>query len=131
MCGDTTYIAGGTPSAAHACHCDDCHRFAGAGFVGVNFETLEVNGPVNWFDSSEWGRRGSCSNCGSAMFWQLRSGGGPKVVTLGSLDDPSEIAPINQHYFADNIPAGYSDAGDVNIMSREETLAYFASMSPE
>lgn len=127
LCGQTTYIGKGAPSAAHACSCDDCRRFCGSAFIGVDFEALEVSGPVKWFNSSDWGERGSCGECGSALFWRLRRGDGPKVVTIGSLDDASKIAPVDKHYFADNMPPAYDYTHKSNRMSREETLALFAS----
>lgn len=130
MCGQVTYTGKGTPSAAHACHCDDCQRFSGAAFVGVDFETLEASGPVKWFKSSEWGERGSCGNCGSAMFWRLQDGG-MQVVSIGSLDDASQIAPIDKHYFVDNMPPAYAFSGDAQRLSREETLALFQSMNDD
>ena len=127
LCGETTFTATGDPSPAHACHCDDCRRFTGSAFIGVDFEALEISGPINWFQSSEWGERGSCGKCGSAMFWRLQNGDGPKVVSIGSLDDASDVPPIDKHYFADSIPAAYNFTGDALRMSREETMTLFAS----
>ena len=128
MCGETTYKTTGEPSAAHACHCDDCQRFSGTAFVGVDFETLEINGPIKWFASSEWAERGSCSSCGSAMFWHLNNSSGPQVVSIGSLDDAASIAAIDKHYFADNIPPAFNFTGEAVRMSREETLTLFESL---
>lgn len=128
MCGETTYETSGNPSAAHACHCDDCQRFTGTAFVGVDFETLEISGAVKWFKSSQWGERGSCSNCGSAMFWRLQNGSGPKVVSIGSLDEADSVPAIDKHYFADNIPPAFNFTGDAVRMSREETLTLFESL---
>lgn len=129
LCGKVTYAGGGEPSAAHACHCKDCQRFVGSAFIGVNFDTLEINGPVHWFTSSDWGERGSCRRCGSALFWRLRNGEGPKVVSIGSLDDPSSIGEIDEHYFADLRPSAYDFSGSAKRLSREETLARFAGVT--
>ena len=131
LCGQTKYTASGQPSAAHACHCDDCRRFAGGAFIGVDFETLNISGVVKWFKSSEWGERGSCGECGSAMFWRMQGDGGPNVVSIGSLDDASNVPAIDKHYFADNIPPAYDFKGDAKRMSREETLALFASFAED
>ncbi len=129
LCGATTYSASGEPSAAHACHCDDCQRFSGSVFIGVDFDQVDYNGPVKWFKSSEWGERGSCSACGSAMFWRQQGGQGKTVVSIGSLHDASAIAPIDKHYFADNIPPAFALSGDAVRLSREETFALFQSMT--
>lgn len=129
LCGETKFTASGEPSAAHACHCVDCRRFTGSSFIGVDFEALNIAGPVRWFASSEWGERGSCELCGSAMFWRLRSGSGSKVVSLGSLDEPDRIAPIEKHYFDDERPKGFDLVSNGKRLSREETIALFDAVS--
>ncbi|MFK7896337.1 MAG: GFA family protein [Myxococcota bacterium] len=130
LCGAVTFEAEGEPSTVHACHCDDCQRFVGSVFIAVNVTGVTLNGPVNWFASSEWGERGSCRECGSALFWRLRDEAAASAmgtgIVLGAFDDPSDFGPIHEHYFADNMPASYDFKGDGIRMSREETLAKFA-----
>ena len=130
MCGAVTFQARGEPSPVHACHCDDCRRFAGSAFIAVNFPDVDFSGPVHWFTSSDWAERGSCSRCGSALAWRLRAPSdeapaGP-AITLGAFDDPTAFGPISEHYFADNIPPAYDFTGDGARLNREETLAKFA-----
>lgn len=130
LCGAVSFEARGEPSPVHACHCDDCRRFSGAAFIAVNFTDLDITGPVRWFTSSEWGERGSCSECGSALFWRLRAAEAQAAmgtaITLGSFDDRAGFGPIDEHYFADNIPESYDFTGKAKRLSREETLAKFA-----
>lgn len=110
---------------AHACHCKDCQRFVGSAFIGVNVSKLDVMGAVRWFKSSDWGERGSCSTCGSALFWRLQNNESAAVVSIGSLDDSCAIASIEEHYFADAIPNAYDFTGSAKRLNREETLANF------
>lgn len=131
MCGSTTFIASGNPSAAHACHCEDCQRFSGSAFIGVDFDKIDVAGTVNWFHSSEWGERGSCKTCGSAMFWRMRDGSGKPVVGIGTLNARDKIEPIDRHYFADNIPSAFDFTGTAKRLSREETFAFFTGAKDE
>lgn len=126
MCGQVTYKGNGKASGPHACHCDMCQRFVGSAFIGVDFENGLIEGPVHWFRSSDWGERGSCSTCGSALFWRLAESTDAFVASIGSLSDKSGIGAIESHYFADNIPSSYDFAGDAERLSREETLARFA-----
>lgn len=126
LCGAVTYKAKGEPHGPHACHCDDCQRFTGSTYVGVLFKGADVEGPVHWFQSSDWGERGSCERCGSAMFWRLRDNHENFVVSIGSLNDKSGLGEITEHYFADNIPSSFDFTGSAQRLSREETLARFA-----
>lgn len=130
LCGAVSFEARGEPSPVHACHCDDCRRFSGMAFIATNIGEIDLHGPVRWFASSAWAERGSCGECGSALFWRLRdpaaSAALGTAVSLGAFDDRAEFGPIAEHYFADNIPASYDFTGDGVRLSREETLAKFA-----
>ena len=130
LCGAVRFEARGEPSPVHACHCDDCRRFSGSAFIAVSFHDVELNGPIRWFQSSEWGERGSCSECGSALFWRLRdeaaSAAMGLAICIGTFDDRSGFGLIDEHYFADNIPESYDFTGSGKRLSREETLAKFA-----
>ena len=132
LCGAVTFEARGEPSPVHACHCDDCRRFTGSAFIAVSIRDLDLNGPVRWFTSSEWGERGSCSECGSALFWRLRdeeaNAAMGTAISLGTFEDRSGFGPIGEHYFADNMPESYDFKGQGIRLSREETLAKFAEM---
>lgn len=125
LCGDVRYTGSGEVSAVHACHCSDCARFMGGPFFGVEFEKVDVTGPVNWFQSSEWGERGSCSKCGSAMFWRLRGSHDHFTVTLGSLDDRTQIAPIDRHIFIDQMPTHYNFSDTAERLTSEQVAALF------
>ena len=130
LCGAVRLEARGEPSTVHACHCDDCRRFSGSAFIAVNFTEVDLEGPIRWFASSEWGERGSCEKCGSALFWRLRDEKAREsmgtAITLGAFDDHSDFGPIHEHYFADNIPDSYDFTGKGLRLSREETMAKFA-----
>ena len=125
LCGDVKYKGLGKASAVHACHCRDCARFMGGPFLGVEFDGVQADGPVNWFQSSEWGERGSCSKCGSAMFWRLQDGGAHFTVTLGSLDDRKRIAPIDRHIFIDAMPHHYDFSDTAERLTGAQVMALF------
>ena len=56
-----------------ACHCSQCRKQSGHFFVSTDVPrtalTIEGAENVTWFRSSEKVRRGFCSTCGSALFW--------------------------------------------------------------
>jgi hypothetical protein len=70
------------------CHCRDCQRGSGGGFVAViavRASTLKIAGQVKYYESkAESGNtftRGFCLECGSRM------------IAAASLDDPSVYQP--------------------------------------
>lgn len=125
LCGEMQYQGIGKASAVHACHCRDCARFMGGPFLGVEFESVEVSGPVNWYKSSKWGERGSCSKCGSALFWRLQDGGASFTVTLGSLDDRDSIAALDRHIFIDSMPHHYDFNDTAERLTGDQVRALF------
>lgn len=71
LCGAVTYTVSGTPGAPAACHCTQCRKQSGHVWASSYVEdgTLDIQGDVRWFQSSEKARRGFCPICGSALFW--------------------------------------------------------------
>nr|WP_252865540.1 GFA family protein [Brevundimonas diminuta] len=60
----------------HACHCERCRRTSGGVSLSVDCgDTVEVEGPLATYDSSDWAERQFCSACGSNLFWRLKAGG--------------------------------------------------------
>ncbi len=126
LCGDVTFTGHGDPGSVHVCHCSDCARWSGGPFLGITFKDgVTVNdGPVRWFASSEWAERGSCSKCGSAMFWRLKDGSS-FTVTAGTLEDKASLGPVSEHIFADQKPSYYDFKDDAPRLTAEEALAKF------
>ena len=124
LCGGVTYRATGAGDEVGVCHCGDCQRWVGGPFFGVDVETISLEGPVRWYQSSDWAERGSCSECGSGFVWRLRDGR-HVTVTAGSLDDPSAVKGIKSHIFADSKPDFYALADESPRLTGEETVAMF------
>lgn len=86
-----------------ACHCSQCRKHTGTFWVGVNVRrtSLEVEGAelVRWFQSSEKVQRGSCSVCGSTLFWDPTIEGYQwTAVAMGCLDSKVQ-QKITKHIF--------------------------------
>lgn len=86
-----------------ACHCSQCRKHTGNFWTGINIRrtSLEVEGAewVVWFQSSEKVRRGSCSVCGSALFWDPTIEGYKwTAVAMGCIDTPVALK-ISKHTF--------------------------------
>ena len=124
LCGAVSYIAQSEYKAAGACHCTDCLRWMGGPFISLDCSSLDIEGPVRWFSSSDHAERGSCSQCGAALFWRMKDGSYP-TVTAGSLDDPTVLEPVRLHIFIDEKPSFYDFTGDAPRQTGKEVLAKF------
>jgi hypothetical protein len=89
--------------APEACHCGQCRKHTGTFWIGVNVRRtlLEVRGAesIAWFQSSDKVRRGTCSKCGSTLFWEPTLEGYQwTAVAMGCLDTPLQVK-IAKHTF--------------------------------
>ena len=109
LCGAVRYEVRGPLSEAHACHCGQCRRQSGHYVVATSaqradFVLVETKG-LKWFQSSPIARRGFCSECGSALFWD--DGRNEVSINVGSLDQPCGLT-IERHIFVDDKGDYYS-----------------------
>lgn len=99
LCGAVTYTVTGTPGAPAACHCTQCRKQSGHVWASSYPEdgTLEIEGDVRWYQSSEKARRGFCPICGSALFWDHEDD--PfTCFSTGSIDGSSGLT-LRSHIF--------------------------------
>ena len=73
LCGAVTFEVEGELHPPDACHCRQCRKQSGHYFASTDVPrsavTVHGGDKVTWFRSSERVRRGFCSICGSALFW--------------------------------------------------------------
>ena len=97
LCGAVRYEATAAPLGAGYCHCSLCRRATGAPiFLGVAFprESFHLlQGKTRIHASSARGIRHFCSDCGSALFFELLDKPNQWEVLVGSLDNASDIQP--------------------------------------
>ncbi len=126
LCGAVKYEGLGERGRVHLCHCPDCVRWIGGPFMGLLFAdgvTVADPAAVNWYQSSDWGERGSCRTCGTALFWRLRGNHQTTIVTAGSLDRNDALEPIEEHIFIDKKPPWYEFADDAPRLTAAEFMA--------
>jgi hypothetical protein len=105
-CGAIRYECTAEPLFAANCHCRDCQRESGSGFIpvlGVPAHAFRVTrGEPRGFtvtaDSGQPTARFFCAECGSPLFG--RPGVAPDMVTIraGSLDEPGAFQPTENLY---------------------------------
>jgi len=99
LCGNVRYTLVGDPIAARICWCRTCQHVSGNGTANAIFQTggLEVTGELDVFtsraDSGNVIARKFCAGCGTQLFAESAARPGLAVVRIGTLDDPSSVAP--------------------------------------
>lgn len=99
-------VVGDLPPAT-ACHCTMCRKQTGHFEAGVEVDrtALTVHGAdkVSWFYSSKNVRRGFCSICGSALFFDPIDQEKHKWigVFMGAFDGPTNTK-LSRHIFVAN-----------------------------
>lgn len=101
LCGGITFEVSGDLKPPDACHCTHCRKQSGHVWASTDVprSALTIHGAekLTWFRSSEKVRRGFCSTCGSALFWdplQKDIVG----VAMGAFDGPTNTR-LAMHIF--------------------------------
>lgn len=109
LCGAVEYaITLPTLWCAH-CHCSQCRRFHGAGYVtwvGVAEQQFILTGGehlLRWYESSPGAGRGFCGRCGSSLLFRSRQWPGEMHVTLASLHAEIDRQPHINTYFSTHV----------------------------
>ena len=73
LCGAVSFEVTGALPPPDACHCSQCRKTSGHVWASTDVPrtavTMHGADELTWFRSSEKVRRGFCSTCGSALFW--------------------------------------------------------------
>ena len=108
-----------------ACHCDMCRQHTSGMFISLAIVdgSLELEGPVGTYRSSDWAERGFCKTCGSTLFYgEIETGN--RHPAAGLFHDLAGVE-LKLEFFADMCPPGYALAGTHRKMTTEETIALF------
>ena len=128
LCGSVKFTAHGAVKEADACHCSMCRRQTGGGaYYAVQFVgdvTIDQGKTLAWYAGSEWGERGFCSACGTAVAWRLKAFPNKLGVSLGALDDTSGIK-LDAHIFTDSGPDYYNIPTDAPHKTGEQVMVEF------
>lgn len=99
-CGSVRYQTTGKPVIVAHCHCKDCQRLSGAGHTtGAMFavENFQLDGRLSEYeldaDNGNRVTKAFCPNCGSQILGRNSGSTGYVTVSLGTLDDSSELEP--------------------------------------
>ena len=112
LCGGVRYKASAVRRQLLQCHCEMCRRAVGAVWQATRAVredlTIEDDGCLAWYRSSEKARRGFCARCGASLFFDPDDS--PTIgIAAGTIDQPSGLE------FAANIHV--DDAADYGVVS--------------
>lgn len=101
LCGAVRFTASERPDVVVGCHCSQCRRQTGLYYASADVPVSAVSiigeDHLSWYQSSPDVRRGFCSQCGSALFWQ-RLGGPAISILAGAFDEPNGLS-FGYHIF--------------------------------
>ena len=99
LCGQIGYRITADSVVSRICWCRDCQRLSSNGTVNAIFpaDAIEITGSpgayVKTSDSGNQVTRRFCPQCGAQLFADSTGRPGLTVVRVGTLDDPSSVAP--------------------------------------
>ena len=116
LCGAVKFTVAGPLREILVCHCGECRRWCGRAWPATAASRNDlsvVRGAVRWCaspGSASSARRGSCSACGSCLFWDA-PGRDTVSISACSLDEPSSLRVAAHIYVADGVPWDVPPAG--------------------
>jgi hypothetical protein len=110
LCGKVRYEAEVFLKSAFYCHCRMCQKSSGQPAelgVPIKAGTLVFTASEpKYFQSSKYGRRAFCDNCGSRIGWRALDPENDWLtnVSVGSLDNSSEARPAHHTFIDTRLP---------------------------
>lgn len=116
MCGAVRYELKRDPFDSGWCHCRTCQLFSGApamAFTCVprdDFVWCKGEQQVRWVETSSFGRRAFCSQCGTPLQVQVHHQPETVDFPIVTLDDPDAVTPEFHIFWESKI--AWFDPGD-------------------
>ena len=129
MCGAVKITAKPARSSLSACHCDMCRQWSTSAFMAIETETgsVDVSGPVQRFQSSDWAERAFCKTCGSNLWYRITAQGpghGQYQLAAGLFDVTG--MHLGLEVFIDAKPDAYAFEGERRQMTAQECYDMYA-----
>lgn len=125
LCGAITLTLHLAEPTISACHCTICRKWGGGPLLVAEGEDAHFTGEqhLRVYASSDWAERGFCGECGSHLFYRLKSGG-LYAVPVGVLD--GDVAwRFESQIFIDAKPDYYCFANQTRELTGEQVFAEF------
>jgi hypothetical protein len=125
FCGSVRFEARAYIRDAYYCHCRTCQKISGApAGIGVFVEPGSLRftkGEPQFFQTSHFGERGFCRDCGSRLIWKHIGTQHPELTNLdvGCLDHPEHVVPTSHQCVESQLHWYQFDAGLPRLRSEE------------
>lgn len=124
LCQSIQYIIRGEIKAVANCHCNTCKKIVGGPFQTIafthenNLEILKGQDVLAAYRVSEKATKHFCRVCGTPIYNTHRHFPGNSLMQVGSLDDPTIVAPaIN--VFCENMLPWVKEIGGLPSFDKE------------
>lgn len=120
------------------CHCPMCRKWTGSALLGITVPAANVQWTgeehIAKRQSSAWGERAWCRECGSSIWFQVTVDGpyaGNVELPVGLFDDANGLTMTNEIYI-DYKPDSYAFAGsDRQVLTRAQCVEKFPLLASE
>ncbi|MBN8629715.1 MAG: GFA family protein [Rhodobacterales bacterium] len=138
LCGAVRFKARLTGTNFGACHCPMCRKWTGSALLGITVPEGNVEwvgaGHIARRQSSGWGERAWCADCGSPVWFRVTVAGpyaGNLELPVGSFDDANGLTMTNEIYI-DHKPDSYAFAGTGRqVLTRAQCVEKFPLLASE
>lgn len=108
-----------------ACHCGMCRRWGGGPLLVVHAgkeASFSGDEHITAYGSSEWAERAFCKECGTHLYYKLKST--DDYFIPAGLFDTQDFELASQIYI-DKKPAYYDFANDTPMLTEQEVIEKF------
>ena len=113
LCGAVRYTATPDHREGYYCHCRMCQLAFGnsrAAFLNLRKREVAWASRPTFYASSKFALRGFCGHCGTPLSFEYL-GSERMDLSVGSLDEPSAIAPVSHFAVESRIANWHADDG--------------------
>ncbi|MBZ9653334.1 GFA family protein [Phyllobacterium lublinensis] len=104
LCGKVRFETRGELRGVVYCHCSQCRKQTGhvVAATNVSDDRIHISGEdeLNWYEASDFARRGFCKTCGSVLFWKHNTRDYISVMA-GAFDLPTGLRGQSHIFVAD------------------------------
>jgi len=139
LCGSVRYEARPDHRDGYYCHCRMCQLAFGntrAAYLNLRKAQVRWLAEPAWYASSKIARRAFCGRCGTPLAFEFDDSENMDL-SVGSLDDPSQLKPVVHYSVETRLDAWHADDGlpgrrldDNEPIARRWRDAYGADVQP-
>ncbi len=126
LCGKIELTAEEMNTELGACHCSMCRKWSAGPFFAVDCGSnvkIESKDFLGVYNSSDWGERTFCKNCGTNLYYRLKEANAFHVSA--ELFDKTDLNFTHQ-IFIEEKPSYYNFSDKTKNMTGAEVFALYA-----